>query len=75
MSKRLTGLNPLSYMGVEPESPPNMYMSPNAPTPNDVQNFNLGDFWVDTTTQQLWVLVSQQRGVATWITLFGGSAD
>jgi hypothetical protein len=75
MSKRLTGLNPLAYMGVEPSMPPNMYMSPESPTPNDVQNFNLGDFWVDTTTQQLWVLVSQQRGVATWITLFGGSAD
>jgi hypothetical protein len=75
MSKRLTGLNPLAYMGVEPEMPPNMYMSPNAPTPTDVFNFNLGDFWVDTTTQQLWVLVSQARGVATWITLFGGASD
>jgi hypothetical protein len=75
MSKRLTGLNPLAYMGVEPEMPPNMYMSPNAPTPTDVFNFNLGDFWVDTTTQQLWVLVSQTRGVATWITLFGGASD
>lgn len=74
MSKRLTGLNPLAYMGVEPEMPPNMYMSPNAPTPTDVFNFNLGDFWVDTTMQELWVLVSQQRGVATWITLFGGGA-
>ncbi len=49
MSKRLTGLNPLAYMGVEPQMPPNMYMSPNAPTPTDVQNFNVGDFWVDTT--------------------------
>src|SRR6266403_2141180 len=75
MSKRLTGLNPLAYMGVEPQMPPNMYMSPNAPTPTDVQNFNVGDFWVDTTTQELWVLVSQQRGIAVWITLFGGSAD
>jgi hypothetical protein len=75
MSKRLTGLNPLAYMGVEPEMPPNMYMSPNAPTPTDVFNFNLGDFWVDTTTQQLWVLVSQQKGVAKWITLFGGASD
>lgn len=75
MSKRLTGLNPLAYMGVEPGMPSNMYMNANAPTPTDVQNFNLGDFWVDTTTQQLWVLVSQARGVATWITLFGGASD
>lgn len=75
MSKRLTGLNPLSYLGVEPTMPVNTYQSPNAPTPNDVQNFNLGDFWVDTTTETLYVLVSQQRGVATWITTFGGAAS
>ena len=75
MSKRLTGLNPLAYMGVDPLMPPNMYMYAFAPTQNDVQGFNNGDLWVDTASQQLWVLVSQARGSATWITLFGGSAD
>lgn len=75
MAKRLTGRNPLAYLGVEPEMPVNTYQSPNAPTPNDVQNFNLGDFWVDTTTETLYVLVSQQRGIATWITTFGGAAS
>lgn len=75
MSKRLTGRNPLAYLGVEPLSPVNTVQSPSAPTPTDAQNFNLGDFWIDTTTQTLYVLVSLQRGVATWITTFGGAAS
>ena len=32
---RLTGLNPLSYMGVEPSSPPNFVRYANPPTTND----------------------------------------
>jgi hypothetical protein len=75
VSKRLTGLNPLAYMGVEPSMPPNMYMATTSPTPSDVQNFNLGDFWVNTTTNTLYVLVNQGRGVATWVTTFGGAAS
>ncbi len=72
MSKRLTGLNPLAYIGVEPSEPSNMYMSPESPTPTDVRNVNIGDFWVNTTTLTLYVLVSQQGGVATWIPLSAG---
>ena len=75
MSKRLTGLNPLAYIGVEPVQPSNMFMRSIAPTPTDSRNVNIGDFWVDTTTQQLWVLVSLAGGSATWITLFGGASD
>jgi hypothetical protein len=75
MAKRLTGRNPLAYMGVEPVQPPNMVQSPVSPTDLDVQNFNLGDFWINTTTETLYVLVSQQRGIATWITTFGGAAS
>lgn len=74
MSKRLTGLNPLAYIGVEPSEPSNMYMSPDSPTPTDIKNFNIGDFWVNTTSLILYVLVSQQRGVATWIPLSGGGS-
>ena len=75
MSKRLSGLNPLAYIGVEPVQPSNMFMRSVAPTPTDSRNVNIGDFWVDTTTQQLWVLVSLAGGSATWITLFGGASD
>lgn len=72
MSKRLTGLNPLAYLGVEPTHPSDMYMSPESPTPTDVRNFNIGDFWINTETLVLWVLVSQDGGVATWIPLSAG---
>lgn len=73
MSKRLTGLNPLAYIGVEPLQPPNMILSKNAPTTSDSRNVNLGDFWMDTTTETLYVLVSLAAGIATWVTTFGGA--
>lgn len=75
MSKRLTGLNPLAYIGVEPVQPVNTFMRNRSPGSTDSHNVNIGDFWVNTSAQQLWVLVSLAGGVATWITLFGGAAD
>lgn len=75
MSKRLTGLNPLAYIGVEAITPPQMYIAQRAPTANDSRNFNLGDLWVDEPAESLYVLVSLAAGVATWITTFGGAAS
>lgn len=73
MSKRLTGLNPLAYIGVEPVQPSNMFMKNFAPTATDARNVNIGDFWVDVPAQQLWVLASLAGGTATWILLEGAS--
>lgn len=75
MAKRRTGLNPLAYMGVESLQPPSMYQYPSSPTANDVMNFNLGDFWINTVTETLYVLVSQQNHVAAWVTTFGGATS
>lgn len=66
MSKRLTGLHPLAYMGVEADMPPNMYLAKTAPTATDSRNFNLGDMWLDTSTQVIYVLVSLSGGFAVW---------
>src|SRR5258708_5216971 len=73
MSKRLTGLNPLAYIGVEAITPPQMYIANDAPTIGDSRNFNLGDLWIDRTNQNLYVLVSLAGREATWITSFGGA--
>ena len=47
MSLRLSGLNPLAYMGVEPLTPPALVVQQTmTPTVNDFQNFNVGTFWL-----------------------------
>lgn len=73
-AKRLTGINPLAYMGVEPITPPQLQVMTTAPTSTDAQNFNLGTLWLVTPAPyQLWLLV-KLSGVpinnATWIQLF-----
>ena len=75
MSKRLTGINPLAYLGVESLTPPSMYIAQRAPTSSDSRNFNLGDLWIDEPNESLYVLVSLAAGVAVWVTTFGGAAN
>jgi hypothetical protein len=77
---RLDGLNPLAYMGVAELSPSDQVFFPRPPTSQDNQNFYLGTWWIDTGTntppaaENVWILVSLQQGVATWINL-AGSGD
>lgn len=80
MSRRLDGLNPLSYMGVKPSEPPNLMIKSFPPTPNDFQNINVGTFWVVYQTEQLWFLISVAGGTATWVQIYpagggGGGAS
>lgn len=72
MSLRLSGLNPLSYMGVEPVQPPNLVAFNKSPTPNDSQNFNIGTLWLNETTQQVYMLTNLAQNVATWTLLAAG---
>src|ERR1700691_2764702 len=76
MSLRLSGINPLAYMGVEPYTPPGLVIQTMQPTVNDFQNFNVGTFWLIVDPQELWYLASVSQGIATWIQLYpagGGS--
>lgn len=73
MSKRLTGLNPLAYIGVEAITPPQMYIADRPPRSNDSRNFNLGDLWLDKNSENLYVLASLARGVAVWVTSSGAT--
>ena len=80
MSKRLSGINPLSYMGVEPYTPPAMYQNGRAPTTTDSVGYNLGDFWLVvppgyTGPESLWVLISLNMGIATWVQLYPGTGS
>src|SRR5574341_1989104 len=71
MGKRLSGLNPLSYQGVEPSSPPLTLEVDRSPTSND-NTYNIGTMWNVKDTQQIWILLSLDGGVATWASLSGG---
>lgn len=79
MSYKLSGINPLAYMGVEPSTPPQMVVETRPPTINDT-NFNLGTYWLiaappPTTDWELWILVDLSQGIATWKQLFPGSGS
>ena len=70
MSKRLTGLNPLAYMGVEPLTPANTYNQMTDPTVNDFQGFNLGDIWVNKVGIRVWIYLGQDNSRnAIWLEL------
>lgn len=65
MPNSLPNANPLSYLGVRAETPPNMLTYVRAPNATDV-NYDVGTFWVDTVTNILYVLSNVLGGVATW---------
>ena len=81
MSLRLSGINPLAYTGVEPLSPPQFEIHDRAPTANDYISFNVGTIWlhkvtgVTPTNESLYVLVSKDAQVATWVSLGGGDLE
>lgn len=75
---RLNGLNPLSYLGVNPYTPVPLFIKQFPPTSNDAQNFLLGTLWVVVGAgipAQIWMLVSLAEGIANWIQLFPGSGS
>ena len=69
---RLTGLNPLSYMGVEPSSPPNFVRYANPPTTNDF-GFDIGTIWLVPSPISVYMLVAKPQNVANWLQLSGGT--
>ncbi len=75
MARRLTGLNPLSYLGVDPVNPTQAVIYNRNPTVNDYDNFTLQCQWLNSSTQQVWVLVSKTDFIAVWKELTGGGGS
>lgn len=71
---RLNGINPLSYLGVNPYTPVPLILQRRDPTQNDDQNFSLGTMWMNLLTYDLWYLANLEQHVATWVLLSGGNA-
>ena len=63
--KRVTGVHPLSYMGVEATTPPQLIELANI-APTVEQGANVGTLWVKTDTDDIWMLTNMRGGVATW---------
>lgn len=67
--------NPLSYMGVNPYTPPDLLLKKFPPTPTDGRNCQLGTLWLNVgtaglpTSEDIYMLVSKENNIFTWITL------
>jgi hypothetical protein len=73
---RLSGVNPLAYLGVEPSTPPQLEIHSMNPTIND-NKYNIGTIWTtrDPAPLTIWMLVDQSNplpGNALWVQLYPG---
>lgn len=81
INQRLNGLNPLAYVGVNAVQPPDFLTKNRPPTPNDSKNVYLGQIWLDygtntpPTTNDIYMLVSLDGNMATWVSFGGGDLE
>lgn len=68
-AKKLTGINPLAYMGVEPSAPPQVVVQTFPPTPADVQNNNIGTIWI-VAGSAVYMLIALVGNTATWVQVY-----
>jgi len=85
MSFRRSGKNPQAYMGVEASQPPQFEVHFRSPTATDYINFNIGTLWLDMsglkltpkvlpTNEEIYMLVSKDSKVATWVHMGAGAS-
>ncbi len=74
MSVKRRRLSPLSYEGVNATTPPNFVANPRNPGPRDYSEFNLGNIWLNTITEDVWFLVNKDAQIACW-RMFGGTGS
>ena len=79
-AKRRSGIDPLAYMGDEPNTPFQGTVQLRSPNENDYANWNIGTFWInqnfsDPLNNEIWMLVSKINNVATWIMVGTGGGS
>ena len=67
------GTNPLGYLGVQANNPPNVIVAQRSPTTNDL-NFAIGTLWIDQPNSDSYQLTDVSGAVAYW-TLLGNSSS
>jgi len=71
---RLNGINPLSYMGTNPYTPPDLLIQQRDPTDND-NEYQIGTIWTTQIPEKVWMLINLTGGQATWILLYPTSGS
>lgn len=74
-NQRLNGLNPFSYLGANAFQPTNFTTSDIDPTTDDARGFALGDWWLNTTSTDLWYFANTNGFSATWVKLNSGGSS
>lgn len=69
--RRLTGLHPLSYMGVRPTTPAQLKEARIDPK-TAFFKFPIGTQWINTLTDDVWILTNVVGEIATWTQMTGG---
>jgi hypothetical protein len=75
MSNLLSGRSSLAYQGTNAQNPPNLRYATQDPTSYDSSNVSLGDLWLNTENETVWLLVSlygtgtSGGSIATWTQL------
>jgi hypothetical protein len=64
--RRVTGQQPLSYLGVEATTPPQVITTGSDPGGNDT-TYDLGTIWVNFQDDIIWMLVDITSNVASWV--------
>lgn len=82
-NRKLNGIySGLSYMGVNPTTPPNSVVVDRVPTVDDYGGYLVGDLWIlpnigiipSQTDAQIWILTALAARKATWTQIFPTSA-
>ncbi len=66
--------SPLNYPANNGD-PIRIFSFDRAPTLMDFQNFKIRDFWIDTSSDDLWFLIDKGSGSGTWVVLGGTSVS
>jgi len=69
----VNGRNPLSYLGVNTETPVLVVTNSRDPGTRD-NKFNIGTIWVNRPDEKIWLLSDLSEGIATWFQMGGSDA-
>lgn len=71
----IPNLNPLGYQGLKELNPPNIFFRDRAPLTTDYKLYDLLDFWQDTVTKTVYILISKQANIAIWVPISVGAGN
>jgi len=72
MTKKFTGQGVLNYRGVNAVAPPDLSSYERAPLTTDYREFDIGHLWLESGTENIWMLTDKEAHVATWTLITGG---